>query len=353
MRPSDPLRFDYIRTFTQTCCIENMQGHAVDVDALADDVAGGSREWGHDGRVISRQPVEQTRLARIGPSRDDHRHSLAQQAPLSRALLDRIEVVVHGPEALLELAVGQEVDLLLREIDCRLDVSAQVDHRVGQPAHHGGELTLQRAHGGACRLARAGVDEVGDRLCLREVQLVVEERALREFPRQGAPRAELRHPRHQRLEHQRSAVAVQLEDVLAGVGMRPGEEEREAGIDRLLRGIEEASEAGAARQRQLAEQYGGDLGDPRTRDADDPDPASSGRGGRRHDGIGAAHADEATAGAAPVEERLVVPVGYPAASRATVPPMEQLVTLVWGAVLIPRRRLMFHCCATPRMVFVT
>ena len=93
-----------------------------------------------------------------------------------------------------------------------------------------------------------------------------------ELSRQRPPRAELRHPRDQCFEHQRSAVAVQLEDVLAGVGMRSGEEEREAGIDRILRGIEEAGKSGPARQRQLAEQHGGDFGHPRTRNAYYPDP---------------------------------------------------------------------------------
>ena len=167
----------------------------------------------------------------------------------------------------------------------------------GEAPHHGGELSLERAHGRAGRLARAGVDQVRDRLRLRQVQLVVEEGALRELARQGAPRAQLHHPGDQRLEDQRAAVAMQLEDVLAGVGVRAGEEERQAGIDRLLRGIEESGEDGAAGRRQLAEQDRGDLGCPRTRDADDPDPAPARRGGRRHDGIRAAHAGEATAAA--------------------------------------------------------
>src|SRR6185437_12634630 len=71
------------------------------------------------------------------------------------------------------------------------------------------------------------------------------------------------------------------------------------------------------------EQYGGDLGYPRARDAYDPDPASSGRGGRRHDGIGTAHAAEATAASAPVEEFLFARADNSASGRSIVPPMEQ------------------------------
>src|SRR6185437_15715895 len=182
----------------------------------------------------------------------------------------------------------------------------------------------ERAHGRARRLARAGVDQVGDRLRLGEVQLVVEEGALRELPRQGAPGAQLRHPVDQRLEHQWPTVPMQLEYVLAGVGVRSREKDREAGVDRLLCAVEKAGEAGPARQRQLAEQNGGDLGNPRSRDPYDPDPAPAWRGGRRHDGIGAAHADEATAAAALVEGPGRPSVDNSVANRSTVPRMEQL-----------------------------
>src|SRR6185312_5151695 len=122
----------------------------------------------------------------------------------------------------------------------------QVDDGLGEPTDHGGKLSLERPHGRAHRLARAGVDEIRDRLSLGEVQLVVEEGALSEFTRQRAARTELRDPGDQCFEYQGSSMTVQFEDVLAGVGVRSGEEERQAGIDRLLRVIEEAGEARAA-----------------------------------------------------------------------------------------------------------
>src|SRR5207248_4092856 len=101
-----------------------------------------------------------------------------------------VEMLAHRLEARAELVVGEEVDFLLRKVDRRLDVAAQLDHRLGEPAHHGGELPLQRAHGGAQRLARARVDEIGDRFGLRQIQLVIEEGALGEFPGVCAARAE-------------------------------------------------------------------------------------------------------------------------------------------------------------------
>ena len=51
------------------------------------------------------------------------------------------------------------------------------------------------------------------------------------------------HARDHRFDDDRAAVAVQLEHVLAGVGMRRGEEQREPDVDRLLLRIEEPREA--------------------------------------------------------------------------------------------------------------
>ena len=171
----------------------------------------------------------------------------AQQAPLAGAIEHALEVIAHRLEALRELAVGEEIDLLFRKIDGRLDVGAQVDHRLGEPAHHGGELALQRAHRRARRLARAGVDQIRDRLGLRQIQLVVEEGALREFPGLRAACAELERAPDQRLHHHRAAVAVQLEHVLAGVGVRRGKEERKPRIERFRRSRPESGAKVAAR----------------------------------------------------------------------------------------------------------
>jgi len=48
---------------------------------------------------------------------------------------------------------------------------------------------LQRAQSRACRLRRSAVDQVSDRFGLREVELVVEEGALRELARSRRARA--------------------------------------------------------------------------------------------------------------------------------------------------------------------
>src|SRR5688572_25838067 len=99
-----------------------MKGHPVDVDALPEDIASGAGNRRDDRGVVAREPVQQTRLPRIGAAGDDYRHAFAQQASLSRALLDGIEMRAHAVEPLVQLTIREEIDLLFGEIDRGLDV---------------------------------------------------------------------------------------------------------------------------------------------------------------------------------------------------------------------------------------
>ena len=95
-------------------------------------------------------------------------------------------------------------------------------------------------------------DQVRDRLRLGKVELVIEEGALGELAGLCAARAEFEGALHQRLQHHGPAVALQLQHVLAGVGVRGREVQHEPGIERRAGRVEEAREGGAARRRQLA-----------------------------------------------------------------------------------------------------
>jgi hypothetical protein len=76
-----------------------------------------------------------------------------------------------------DVAVGEEVDLLVGEVDRRLDVAAQRDQAFDQRVDARREHTLQRTQRGARRGLAAAGDQVGDRLGLGQVEFAVEERA--------------------------------------------------------------------------------------------------------------------------------------------------------------------------------
>ncbi len=85
-----------------------------------------------------------------------------------------------GPRA---SALTEEVDLLLGEVERRLDQQAQLDQRRGERVDLARERAVERARRRARRRLGAGVDQVGDGLGLGEVELVVEEGALGELAR--------------------------------------------------------------------------------------------------------------------------------------------------------------------------
>ena len=71
---------------------------------------------------------------------------------------------------------------------------------------------------------RHRVDQIGDRFRLHQVDPAVQKRAQRELARLGEPRAGVDRGLHDRAQHDRAAVRAQLDDIVAGVGMRRGED---------------------------------------------------------------------------------------------------------------------------------
>ncbi len=146
-----------------------------------------------------------------------------------------------------QLGVGEKIDLVGGKIDRGLDVGAQLRQRLIERAHARREFALERSQRGARGRFAAGVDEIGDRLGLRQVQLVVQVGALRELTRLRAARTELERRARSALDQQRAAVAVQFEHGLAGVGMRRREIQRQPFIERCAVGAQETRALRVAR----------------------------------------------------------------------------------------------------------
>ncbi len=190
--------------------------------------------------------------------------------------------------------VTEEVDFFFGEVDGRFDVDAKIDDRFGESLHHRRELTLQRAHRGPRRFTRAGVDEIGDGLGLREIQLLIEEGALSEFAGEGAARTQLQHASDQCFDDDRAAVTLQLQNVFAGIGMRRRKEQRHAGIDGILILGQKPREGRPPRRRQISENHRGDLRRLRTGDPHDPHASAPGRRRGGNNRVGACHVSPAS-----------------------------------------------------------
>ena len=185
----------------------------------------------------------------------------------------------------------EELDLLLREIQRRLDQHPQRQQLLGQHADLLGEDTLQGPGGRAGGLLGTRLDQVGHRFGLRQVHLVVEEGALGELAGPREPQAGVgtgfEHALQQHLHHDGAAVALQLEHGLAGVGMRRREKGQHRAIDWTLGGPQ-AGERGVPRleRRGTLRQRGCHIAGRGSADAHHADTTATRRSGYGDDGVG-------------------------------------------------------------------
>ncbi|NYH17813.1 hypothetical protein GGD41_005041 [Paraburkholderia bryophila] len=141
----------------------------------------------------------------------------------------------------------------------------------------------------------AGLDQIGDGFGLRQVELVVEESAAREFARLRETQAEraagLDAALQHELQHDRTAVALQFDHVFAGVRMRRRKVERDAAVEHVAAAVEERHVARVTRCKRLTgerlhQRLSRRFSRAAERDPHDADAASTGRGGNGDNGIG-------------------------------------------------------------------
>ena len=78
-----------------------------------------------------------------------------------------------------------------------------------------------------------GLDQVGNRFGLGQVELVVEKGTFTELTRTRQSCAQLQAALQQHVEHHGAAVALQLQHVLPGKGVRAGEVQQQALVNLL------------------------------------------------------------------------------------------------------------------------
>ena len=232
--------------------------------------------------------LSRRRLAGVGPAGDDHCHALGQQPSLAARAAQRRKLASGHFEPAWSAAsdsasISSSAKSIAASTWARSSLSVWPSERTRR-----GELTVERAHRGARCSFGSGIDQVGDGFGLRQIELAIKVGALRELARLRASRAELEQPADQGLDQHRAAVPVQLEYVLAGIGVRRREVQRQAVIDRLAVAAAKLCRGGDPRRRQRAEQAGGDLAPwpaPEMRTLGDVAAATTGGVAAAHDAV--------------------------------------------------------------------
>ena len=129
----------------------------------------------------------------------------------------RIDVGNHTRKRVARLLRRYEVIALVGKVERRLEPCHDVEQRLFNRADGRGQRALELIERRARLQRRHGLDQVGDRLGLDQIQLAVEKRAQRKLARLGQPRARRHRPTDNRGQHHRAAMCRDFGNVFTGV----------------------------------------------------------------------------------------------------------------------------------------
>ena len=189
----------------------------------------------------------------------------------------------------MRIGFGEIIDFLLREVDGGFEIDPEIQDGPVDLENAFRELAGQRPHRRAGGALRSAVDQVGYRLGLGKIDLVVEEGPFGEFARPGDPGAQgagaLEQPGHD----DGSAMALQFDHVLACERLRRRKEKHDAAVDRAPVGVDEVYEFCAPGRRNTSDEFLSHAPQIRPGQAHDANAAPSRRGGDGGDRLPANH----------------------------------------------------------------
>jgi len=285
---------DLFKGFAQASSVDEFERDSVERDAFGDEVAGCARNWRDNGAIAFDKAVEERAFAGVGTADDGHCQSVVNDASASEGGFESSERRNEFVDAAGDFGLRRYVYVVFGEVDSGFEERDEFDKGLLD----GGNATAERSSHLACGLTslREGLrfDEVTDGFGLSEIEFSGEERALGELSWFGEASTESETLTKEEIENDGRAVSSDFDEVVAGVGIRGGEEGDDGIID-LLAGcvVKDSSETGSTVFEGLAkkDELRGDgrrIGAAETDDAYSP-PA--GRGGDGGDGIGDGRGD--------------------------------------------------------------
>ena len=235
LRYFDSHSFDAFFALTQPGGVHQTEWEAFDHRVGLDGVARRARDLRDDRAVGAEQRVEERRLARVGAARDHEQCAFAQPLPLWGGLQQIRHTVTHDAPRTTHGRFTYRSLILLREIDVVGNQGFELEDIAAQRGETIGQAALELLQGAPPLRGRARIDEIGGRLGLQQIHLAVQDRAARELAGRRWPRARGGQCRQGSRRDDQAAMRRDLDEVLAGVGMRRGEAGGETIVYRLAR----------------------------------------------------------------------------------------------------------------------
>ncbi len=158
--PAHAFDLDGVGCVAHSGRVDDRERETVERDPLPQRVARGPRNLGHDRGVVTRERVEQARLARVRRPGDRQIEPVAQHGAVLRFGEEGAQRGLEALEVAAQRADGSGVDLLVGEVEPRLERDARRRQRRLRLGDARGEPPAQRAQRGSRGSARAAADEM-------------------------------------------------------------------------------------------------------------------------------------------------------------------------------------------------
>ncbi len=276
--------------------IDELHGNPVEGCGFGNKIARCPGNIGDNRTVLIEEPVEQTALSDIRTAHDRERESVVHQFPVSEARDQHGERGRNGFEAPQNFLGWRDAHVILREIDAGFEQSDQLQQlffdRLKTPRNRAPSLL----RGDARLIQRRGLDQIADRLGLRQIYAAIQISPQSELARVREPRPGLAGSIENVTQNDGSAVAGNLDHIFTSVGSR----RREIGdnnmrIHRVSLRVGKLGEYGGPRLpgngspgwtvRREIKDFPGDRARFAAGDAYDADSTSSGRRRYGRDGV--------------------------------------------------------------------
>ena len=174
---------------------------------------------GDDAAVLAQEEIHQGGLAHVRFADDGDGQPFAEHLSLVRVRQQFFDGNFRTPDRGQDLRVGRFFDILVRVVHVDRQQHEQVEQIFAHRPHLFGQFALHLGHGGLQALAGPGADDVDDGFRLRQVDAAVQEGQLRELAPLRRLGAVFQTELQDAAKGHHAAVALDLDQVFAGIGM--------------------------------------------------------------------------------------------------------------------------------------
>ena len=217
VRAAHALAFHHVHGLPQARRVQQADGNTAHVDELLQHVACRAWDRGHNRPIRLRQRIHEAGLAHIGTSDQNGRDAFANDASFLRRPDELPNPIPGCKDALGQVLRGNECDAFVREVDAGFDFNQQAYQAFAQ--------TPELLRKGSAELFQCdpetglgtGRNQVHHGLGLCEIEPAVQKGTLGELPRLRQSRAAQEKGLQTEPKDEWPPVALELDDVLAGV----------------------------------------------------------------------------------------------------------------------------------------